>query len=267
MVYLQYIYIFIYVYIFTHTYSTQSDPNHFDWYRSKTDPAEGTLEQSVFRLKTLLEIRGGSTDPAYTLQMHQSKYGLGDRRTLDQAIAFSGIDTKNHRILGNRCGNIDYVPFKEHPFGVNYIPPFDPVNEAFIGTRDPGSIYYNESSLEMKRKWEDAIAERQRSDQRILLRNLKGASKTGVRTDVRTIRELAAARANMGGLNSVAHIVDVSFGDGYGLHSQNEPDGSLIMVFLVAFIGICINMFCCRRCYSGKTPHTADENNIFTKTV
>ena len=48
-------------------------------------------------------------------------------RTYDQLIAFSGIDTRNHQIVANRCGNIDLVPFKEHPWGANYIPKFDPV--------------------------------------------------------------------------------------------------------------------------------------------
>jgi hypothetical protein len=65
--------------------------------------------------------------------MHQSKYGLGDRRTLDQAIEFSGVDTRNQVILGNRCGNLAYVPFKEHPFGASFIPPYDPVSEDFLG--------------------------------------------------------------------------------------------------------------------------------------
>ena len=34
------------------------------------------------------------------------RYGLGDRRTLDQFIAFSGIDTIHQKITDNRCGNI-----------------------------------------------------------------------------------------------------------------------------------------------------------------
>lgn len=42
-----------------------------------------------------------------------------------QAITFSGIDTKRRKILGNRCGNLDYVPFVEHPWGPEYIPKYN----------------------------------------------------------------------------------------------------------------------------------------------
>lgn len=39
-------------------------------------------------------------NPVETLKLHTSRYGLGDRRTLSQAIEFTGIDTRNRRILG-----------------------------------------------------------------------------------------------------------------------------------------------------------------------
>ena len=207
--------------------SNQSDPNHFDWYASKPDPSEGTLDESVYRLKTLLEIPGGATDPEERRVLHQSKYGLGDRRSLDQAIIFSGVDTRNHQILGNHCGNLEFVPFKEHPFGPDYVPPYDPKTEKFVGSRDPGSIYYNSSSKGDYKAWEDAVEEMGRLQQQEEMRGLQ----QGARPD----GGIEAGDSSPQGLSRVAHIVHMSFGDGHGLHSQHEPDGSLMMVFLIAF--------------------------------
>ena len=236
----------------------QSDPNHFDWYRSAPDPSEGTLEQSVYRLKTLLEISGGATDPGERLALHQSKYGLGDRRSLDQAILFSGVDTRRHLILENRCGNIDFVPFKEHPLGPEYIPEYDPVNEMFLGPRDPGSIYFNSSSNDGLNMWEDAASERQQRRQREIPQGLNIYSKLEEK-DLVTNTGLSGQK-----LSSVAHIVHVSFGDGHGLHSQHEPDGSIIMVLLVLFLGILFNFFCRSK---GKSSSISDEDSSYIKIV
>ena len=150
------------VYVVHNYHVSQADPNHFDWYRTQPDPKEGTVEQSVFRLKTLFQIAGGETDPLKRLAMHTSRYGMGDRRTFDQALEFSGIDTRNHRITANRCGNIDLVPFVEHPWGADYIPRYDNVTEAFADVRDPGSVYFERDSDEARRRWEAAAAARNR---------------------------------------------------------------------------------------------------------
>ncbi len=71
---------------------------------------------------------------AEVLAVQRSRYGLGDRRSLDQFINFTGIDTKHLAILENRCGNIDYVPFVEHPFG-----PGDDTNFCLISRIDVNS--------------------------------------------------------------------------------------------------------------------------------
>ena len=42
----------------------------------------------------------------------------------------------------NRCGNIEYVPFIEHPNGPDYIPKFDSSTEEFLDDYDTGSIYH-----------------------------------------------------------------------------------------------------------------------------
>lgn len=43
------------------------------------------------------------------------RYGLGTKRSLDQLIDFVGIDLRNQKIIGNRCGDLDYVPFEADP--------------------------------------------------------------------------------------------------------------------------------------------------------
>jgi hypothetical protein len=99
---------------------------------------------------------GGRMIAADVLALQQSRYGLGDRRSLDQAIQFSGIDTRNRKLMGNYCGNLDYVPFEQHPWGADYIPKFDEATEAFADVRDPGSIYYDRSNRDMVQAWEAA---------------------------------------------------------------------------------------------------------------
>lgn len=47
--------------------------------RTQSDPAEGTVEQSVMRLKTLFGMPGGG-NAEQQKQLHESKYGMGDRR-------------------------------------------------------------------------------------------------------------------------------------------------------------------------------------------
>ena len=109
---------------------------------------------SVQRLKMIMNMPNIKISPMKILELQQSKYGLGDRRTLDQAIQFSGIDFKKLKILGNYCGNLDYIPYIEHPWGVDYIPKYDNITERFIDVRDPGSIYFNATT--MASAWEIA---------------------------------------------------------------------------------------------------------------
>jgi hypothetical protein len=75
-------------------------------------------------------------------RIRRSKYGLGDRRTFEQLVEFSGVDPTHQRTLRDRCGNIDYVPFHEHPLGPDHIPAFDPVTFDPLDEPDEGSIYY-----------------------------------------------------------------------------------------------------------------------------
>ena len=58
----------------------------------------------------------------------------------------------------NRCGNIQWVPFTEHPEGVNYIPKFDDETEDPLDPYLPGSIWYSpEDGSEGQPKGEDEL--------------------------------------------------------------------------------------------------------------
>lgn len=197
----------------------------------------------MFRLKTLLEMPEGSTIDEERLTLQKSKFGLGDRRSLSQAIEFSGVDTRNRVILGNRCGNLNFVPFIEHPFGPDYVPPFDPITEVYLSPRDPGSIYYNSSSHDPGENWDSIKVQH---------------------ADIGT--ESLSTVKDMSG---IAHIMHVSAAYGHGLHSsQHHTDGSLLMIFILVTVGLAFNFFCRRRCHIGKTSNSSLEcNGSFVKTV
>lgn len=137
------------VFVLHDYHGSQSNPITRGWSRDKT--LHGTFEDSNKRLRTMLDMPRGESDPDVALRMKKSKFGLGDRRSLDQLIQFSGIDLRHERVSidgKNRCGNIQWVPFKEHPKGVNYIPRFD------AETEDPLDLPFDSTSV-----WYDPNAE------------------------------------------------------------------------------------------------------------
>ena len=57
-----------------------------------TDTGEFSSIHSAERLKTIFHYTsGGIADTEQAKRLIRSKYGLGDRRTIDQAIEFSGM--------------------------------------------------------------------------------------------------------------------------------------------------------------------------------
>jgi hypothetical protein len=40
-----------------------------------------------------------------------TRYGLGTKRTLEQLIEFTGIDTRKKQVFGDRCEELKWVPF------------------------------------------------------------------------------------------------------------------------------------------------------------
>lgn len=64
--------------------------------------------------------------------------------SIDDLIQFSGIDLRHKKVTidgKNRCGNIQWIPFVEHPKGVNFIPQFNDTTE------DPLDVPYEKSSV------------------------------------------------------------------------------------------------------------------------
>lgn len=119
-------------------------------------PAEGS--SGNLRAKAPADSEGmiSGFDRSAVEAVQRSRYGLGDRRSLSQAIEFSGIDTRNRNMVGNHCGNLDYVPFTVHPWGPGYVPRYDATTESFLDVRDPGSIYYDESNNDHVNAWKNA---------------------------------------------------------------------------------------------------------------
>ena len=95
----------------------------------------------------MLDIPGGETNEQKALQLKRSRYGLGDRRSLDQLIEFSGVDLRHKKATidgKNRCGNLQWVPFTEHPKGANFIPSFNETTEAPLDLPyDKSSVWYD----------------------------------------------------------------------------------------------------------------------------
>lgn len=49
----------------------------------------------------------------------KSRFGIGTKRTLEQAVEFTGINLRERKMDVNKCGNLIWVPFEESPdYGV-----------------------------------------------------------------------------------------------------------------------------------------------------
>ena len=46
-------------------------------------------------------------------RIRNGRFGLGTKRTLEQAIEFSGINLRERKMVKNKCGNLEWVPYKE----------------------------------------------------------------------------------------------------------------------------------------------------------
>lgn len=134
------------VYVLHDYHGSQSNPVTRGW--GKNPKIHGTFEDSNKRLRTMLDMPGGESDPDVAKKLQRSKYGLGDRRSLDKLIQFTGFDLRHQKVSidgKNRCGNLQWVPFEEHPKGVNYIPGFDSETEYPIDlTYESTSVWYSQ---------------------------------------------------------------------------------------------------------------------------
>ena len=121
----------------THDYhGHQSNPNVHTWGRKQNDALlrggdrdekDLSSDMSIFMDKILqispsvtpngtdrLNVLMGITkNPSAFAKIAPSRYGLGDRRTLQDSIEFSGFDPVKRKMTKNTCGNLAWVPFEE----------------------------------------------------------------------------------------------------------------------------------------------------------
>jgi len=79
--------------------------NEIDKFREAVEP-KGTK-----RVNIIMGIEQVDASTADTI--NKSRYGIGSRRTLEQANNFSGFDPKLRKMVKNKCGNLHWVPFEE----------------------------------------------------------------------------------------------------------------------------------------------------------
>ena len=94
----------------------QNGKDSFGWLSRGMDPEfiRDEFEKSLWRYYTIL----GSVDGQKTVSSiaNIGEYGLGSKRSLDQLIAFTGMDTRSKNILGMRCANLEKVPYKANNY-------------------------------------------------------------------------------------------------------------------------------------------------------
>lgn len=69
------------------------------------------FDDAITRVKTLLDMEGGLKADRETLTLLQ-QYGLGTKRTLDQFMQFTGVDTRQGALFAEPCSARQWLPFK-----------------------------------------------------------------------------------------------------------------------------------------------------------
>lgn len=239
------------VYVVHNYVVSQSDPKHFSWYQNKDNDRATAVEESQHRLRLLLGLDYDTYKVEEILQVQKSRYGLGDRRTLDQAIEFSGIDTKNRKSLGNKCGNLAYVPFVEHPFGASYLPMYDAITEEYMDVRDPGSVYYDKSSDVDRIHWIERV-------QKGVV--IAAPASTTIVTDASNSGSSSSTSSSSGDVRH-SNLLDRR------IHLSNDNDGSYtgydynntIFILFIAALFIAIMVLSSRRCHIGKGVYQSTD--------
>lgn len=95
--------------------TTNDAPDPMEWMKNgmNYNPAfrRDLYDRGVQRVATLLGFPEGAKDVESIAML--TKYGLGSKRSLDQLIRFTGIDTRAKKVYGDRCrGDLEWVPFK-----------------------------------------------------------------------------------------------------------------------------------------------------------
>lgn len=98
----------------------QRQESHWTWMQEIEEARSGVQVFGSKRVNLLLGI--GKEIPelaAETELIRNSRYGLGTKRTLEQAVEFTGINLREKKMEVNKCGNLQWVPYEESPnYGV-----------------------------------------------------------------------------------------------------------------------------------------------------
>lgn len=121
----------------THDYHThQSNPVVHTWGRGRNKVSHETnfkfmdeIETHRERLFTFGSERvnmmigiGTTKKKEETELIRKTRFGIGNKRTLDQAVEFTGINLKEKKMAVNKCGNLNWVPYEESSnYGVGEI--------------------------------------------------------------------------------------------------------------------------------------------------
>jgi hypothetical protein len=103
-----------------HTWGGKSEvvqhESHWKW-MEEIEKNRGSLK--VFgsdRVNLLLGIGNEKVDQRQETELiRSSRFGLGTKRTLEQAIEFTGINLRERKMEVNKCGNLLWVPYNESP--------------------------------------------------------------------------------------------------------------------------------------------------------
>ena len=132
--------------VIAHDYQREN-PRALEWRKDDSASWNSVLNKSHARLRTIAGMPGGEENESKALRFQKSKFGLGDRRSLEQFVAFSGIDTAISEFPfdgKSRCGNLQWISFPEHPKGAEYIPRFDDRSEDPVDSPDTTSVWYED---------------------------------------------------------------------------------------------------------------------------
>lgn len=90
--------------------------------------------------------------------IRSSRYGLGTKRTLQQAEQFTGLNLQEKKMLENKCGNIKWVPYDPSPdYGLGEVlsrPLVPPLQSEEGGS----PLFSSSSSSLLKRKMQAATS-------------------------------------------------------------------------------------------------------------
>ncbi|GMI31384.1 hypothetical protein TrCOL_g8484 [Triparma columacea] len=109
---------------------------------------KGFLDE-VNRIRDMVDVKGlqrvnllmgiNNSSPTVASKIRASRYGLGTKRTLTQALDFMGVDVVGKKMIENKCGNLYWVPWDliegEEDYGVG-----DTLRRGIWG--DEGKVLY-----------------------------------------------------------------------------------------------------------------------------